>query len=85
VRSRDAARQQRGHKRDLIEAGLNEAAAECLGAMGIVPVAHLAAMFGLAWRACTNGDLHANDVGGRALNAAALVNDTEAGGKPNID
>jgi hypothetical protein len=82
VRSRDATRQQRGHKRDLIEAGLNEAAAECLGAMGIVPVAHLAAMFG---RACTNGDLRANDVGGRALNAAALVNDAETGGKPDID
>ena len=75
---------QRGHKRDLIEAGLNEAVAECSGAMGIVPVAaRWRSMFGLAWRACTDGDLHANDVGGRALHAAvALVYDPETGGMP---
>ena len=67
-----------GHKRDLIEAGLNEAAAECAGAMGIVLVARWRLMFGFAWRACTDGDLHANDVGGRALHAAvALVYDPE--------
>ena len=75
---------QRGHKRDLIEAGLNEAAAECSGAMGIVPAARWRSMFGLAWRACTDGDLlHTNDVGGRALHAAvALVDDPETGGTP---
>ena len=37
-----------GSDRDLIEAGLNEAAAECSGAMGIVPVGHWRSMFGLA-------------------------------------
>ncbi len=74
---------QRGHKRDLIEAGLNEAAAECSDAMGIVPVARWRSMFGLAWRSCTDGDLRANDVGGRALHAAvALVYDLETGGMP---
>ena len=74
---------QRGHKRDLIEAGLNEAAAECSGAMGIVRVARWRLMFEPAWRACTDGDLHANDVGGRALYAAvALIYDPETGGTP---